>query len=137
MERDVRKRWLTLMIIFLFLLYSGNSFVNASVSDKDDSCINHNWLLHSGDSITTDKYNSDGTQAYNLYCSVCKTNYSELTESKPWKTDYAGKTEQYWKNYEDAGYVPGDIAEIWHNVKYNCIFLLLFVEKWLYLLFQI
>ncbi len=63
MERDVRKRWLTLMIIFLFLLYSGNSFVNASVSDKDDSCIKHNWVFHNGNSVTTAKYNSDGKES--------------------------------------------------------------------------
>ncbi len=92
----------------------------SSQDKKNNGCINHNWVFHNGDSVTTNKYNNDGTQAYNLYCSVCKTNYSELAESKPWKTDYAGQTEQYWKNYEDDGYVPGDIAEIWHNVKYNC-----------------
>lgn len=121
MERDVRKRWLTLVIIFLFLLYSGNSFVNASVSDKDNRCINHNWVLHSGDSITTDKYNSDGSS---MFCTYCKKHpdviYDELVISKPWKTDYAGKTKQYWENYENAGYGDGTIAELWHHTKASC-----------------
>lgn len=93
----------------------------SSQDKKNNGCINHNWVLHSGDSITTDKYNSDGTVAANSYCSMHPdVIYDELAESKPWKTDYVGETEQYWKNYENAGYYPSDIAQMWHHKKASC-----------------